>query len=89
MRRDSRIVAADGRRPLPASTLIRLGSAAQVCRSSPSGKVRSYVLVRPYVRCHRVTVRSSSGARGDRSAERTYVARGINSAHSEVVRGMP
>ena len=29
MRRDIRIVAADGRRPLPASTLIRLGSAAQ------------------------------------------------------------
>ena len=53
MRRNIRIVAADGRRPLPASTLIRLGSAAKVCRSSPSGKVRSCVLVRPYVRCHR------------------------------------
>ena len=45
MRRDIRIVAADGRRPLPASTLIRPGIAAQVCRSSP-GKVRSCVLVR-------------------------------------------
>jgi hypothetical protein len=30
--------------------------------------------VRPYVRCHRVTVRRSTGARGDRSAEGTYVA---------------
>jgi hypothetical protein len=45
MRSDIRIVAADGRRLLPASTLIRLGSAAQVCRSAPSGKVRSCVLV--------------------------------------------
>jgi hypothetical protein len=45
----------------------------------------SCVLVRPYVRCYRVTVRGSSGARGDRNAEGTYVARGIDSAHSEVV----
>ena len=53
------------------------------------GHVLSCVLVRPYVRCHRVTVRGSPGACGDRSAEGTYVARGIDSAHSEVVRGTP
>ena len=34
-------------------------------------------------------VRGSTGARGDRSAKWTYVARGIDSAHSEVVRGTP
>ena len=53
------------------------------------GLVLSRVLAHPYLRCHRVTVRGSIGASGDRSAEGTYVARGIDSAHSEVVRGTP
>jgi len=44
----------------------------------------------PYVAgANRVTVRGSTGARGDRSAEGTYVARSIDSAHSEVVGGTP
>jgi hypothetical protein len=67
----------------------RQAEAAACCVDRAEGLVLSCFLVRPYVRCHRVTVRGSSGARGDRSAEGTYVARGIDSAHSEVVRGMP
>src|SRR4029450_7069934 len=34
-------------------------------------------------------MRGSTGARGDRSAEGTYVARGIDSEHFEVVRRTP
>jgi hypothetical protein len=36
-----------------------------------------------------ITVRGSTGAREDRSAEGAYVARGIYTAHSEVVGRVP
>ena len=39
--------------------------------------------------CHGVALTGSTGARRDCSAEGTYVARGIDSAHSEVVGGTP
>ncbi len=67
----------------------RQAEAAASCVDWAEGLVLSCVLVRRHSRCHRVTVRGSIGARGDRSAEGTYVARGIDSAHSEVVRGTP
>jgi hypothetical protein len=41
------------------------------CVDRAEGLVLSCDLVRPYVHCHRVTVRGSTGARGDRSAEGT------------------
>jgi hypothetical protein len=68
-------IIAKPKRPLPA--LIGLRSCPELCPGAP---------VCPLLQ---VTVRGSSGARGDCSAKGTYVARGIDSAHSEVVRGTP
>ncbi len=73
----------------------RVDESAAVCRQDAKGDDRaeglvlSCVLVRPYVGCQWVTVRGSTGARGDSRAEGTYVARGIDSAHAEVVPGTP
>src|SRR4029453_17866127 len=61
----------------------RSDPAAQLRRKTPGAAVVQTRL------SNSQPVRGSIGARGDRSAEGTYVARGIDSAHSEVVRGTP